>query len=68
MEFYYNQPTGKAKLQLHSKVDIPKGELAYMNDDLIEFMHSDDGKIAMENTGNLFSQAVNRRSTSASAA
>jgi len=25
---------------------------AYMNDDLIEFMHSDDGKIAMENTGN----------------
>ena len=27
---------------------------AYMNDDLIEFMHSDDGKIAMENTGNLW--------------
>ena len=27
---------------------------AYMNDDLIEFMHSDDGRIAMENTGNLW--------------
>jgi sterol 3beta-glucosyltransferase len=27
---------------------------AYMNDDLIEFMHSDDGKIAMEHTGNLW--------------
>ncbi len=25
-----------------------------MNDDLLEFMHSDDGKIAMENTGNLW--------------
>ncbi|QDV22562.1 glycosyltransferase [Aureliella helgolandensis] len=25
---------------------------ASMNDDLIDFMHSDDGKIAMENTGN----------------
>lgn len=24
-----------------------------MNDDLIDFMHSDDGKTAMENTGNL---------------
>ncbi len=27
---------------------------AYLNDDLIGFMHSDDGKIAMENTGNLW--------------
>jgi len=27
---------------------------AYMNDDLIEFMHSDDGKIAMENADNLW--------------
>ena len=27
---------------------------AYVNDDVIEFMHSDDGKIVMENTGNLW--------------
>ncbi|QDT98220.1 glycosyltransferase [Gimesia aquarii] len=29
-------------------------DYAFMNDDLIKFMHSDDGKIAMENTGNLW--------------
>ena len=27
---------------------------AFMNDDLVKFMHSDDGKNAMENTGNLW--------------